>query len=198
VTEAVKEVATVPIWCKLTPVTAEIEVEAGACFRGGADAIVSSNTFPSLPLIDPDTLEFEIQVDGLVSLGGLGGPAILPQSLAKMSQMTRAFPDRSFSGIGGISDFPQALSYILLGCGTVQVCTAAMLDQAVGPNVIRRLLAGLDAFLERHAADGWASVEDFRGLRRERVVAQSEIRRPGAADYHAGYEVTEGYAGAEA
>jgi dihydroorotate dehydrogenase len=194
VTEAVKEAATVPVWCKLTPATADIVVEAAACFRGGADAIVSSNTFPSLPVIDPETLEFEINVDGLVSSGGLGGPAILPLSLAKMAQLTRAFPDRSFSGIGGISDFSQALSYILLGCGTVQVCTAAMLDQAVGPNVIKRLLAGLDAFLERHAADGWTSVEDFRGLRRDRIVAQSEIRRPDAADYHSGYEVAEGYA----
>lgn len=194
VTEAVKEVATVPVWCKLTPATAEIEVEAAACFRGGADAIVSSNTFPSLPVIDADTLEFEINVDGLVSSGGLGGPAILPLSLAKMAQMTQAFPDRSFSGIGGISDFRQALSYILLGCGTVQVCTAAMLDQAVGPNVIKRLLEGLDAFLERHAADGWTSIEDFRGLRRDRIVAQSAIRRPDASDYHSGYDSVEGYA----
>ena len=176
VTEAVKEVATVPVWCKLTPATAEIEVEAAACFRGGADAIVSSNTFPSIPVIDPDTLEFEINVDGLVSSGGLGGPAILPLSLAKMAQMTRAFPDKSFSGIGGISDFPQALSYILLGCGTVQVCTAAMLDQAVGPNVIKRLLAGLDAFLERHAADGWTRHRGFPrppARPRRRAVADS-------------------------
>jgi dihydropyrimidine dehydrogenase (NAD+) subunit PreA len=190
----VKEVATVPVWCKLTPATAEIEVEAAACFRGGADAIVSSNTFPSIPVIDPDTLEFEINVDGLVSSGGLGGPAILPLSLAKMAQMTRAFPDKSFSGIGGISDFPQALSYILLGCGTVQVCTAAMLDQAVGPHVVRRLNDGLDAFLERHAADGWRTVDDFRGLRRDRVVPQSAIRRPDASEYEGGYEHVEGYA----
>jgi dihydroorotate dehydrogenase len=133
VTEAVKEVAKVPVWTKLTPATADIVVEAAACFRGGADAIVSSNTFPSIPLIDPETLEFEINVDGFVSSGGLGGPAILPLSLAKMAQLTKAFPDRSFSGIGGISDFNQALSYFLLGCGTVQVCTAAMLDQAIGP-----------------------------------------------------------------
>jgi dihydroorotate dehydrogenase len=194
VTEAVKEAARVPVWCKLTPATSDIVAEAGACFRGGADAIVSSNTYPSLPVIDPDSLEFEINVDGLVSTGGLGGPAILPLSLATMAQMTRAFPDRSFSGIGGISDFSQALSYILLGCGTVQVCTAAMLDQAVGPTVIRRLLAGLDAFLERHAADGWTRVEDFRGIRRDRVVAQSEIRRPDTADYQAGYEAVDGYA----
>ncbi len=45
--------------------------------------------------------------------------------------------------------------------------------------------------------DGWTGVEDFRGLRRDRIVAQSEIRRPDAAEYHSGYEVTEGYAGAE-
>src|SRR4051812_22746085 len=157
VTEAVKEVATVPVWCKLTPATAEIEVEAAACFRGGADAIVSSNTFPSLPPIDPESLEFEINVDGLVSSGGLGGPAILPMSLANMAKMTQAFPDGAFSGIGGITDFNQALSYFLLGCGTVQVCTAAMLDHAVGPNVIRNLVAGLTDFLERNASRGWTS-----------------------------------------
>jgi dihydropyrimidine dehydrogenase (NAD+) subunit PreA len=194
VTEAVKEVATVPVWTKLTPATRDIVVEAAACFRGGADAIVSSNTFPSLPLIDPDTLEFEINVDGKVSSGGLGGPAILPMSLANMARMTQAFPDRAFSAIGGVSDFSQALSYFLLGAGTVQVCTAAMLDSAVGPNVIRRLNAGLDEFLEKHAANGWHSIEDFRGLRRDRVVLQSEIRRPDASDYEGGYEHVEGYA----
>ncbi len=194
VTEAVKEVATVPVWCKLTPATRDMVVEAAACFRGGADAIVSSNTFPSLPVIDPETLEFEINVDGLVSSGGLGGPAILPMSLANMARMTKTFPDAAFSGIGGISDFSQALSYFLLGCGTVQVCTAAMLDQAVGPKVIARLNAGLDTFLERHAADGWNSIADFRGLRRDRVVLQSEIRRPDASEYEGGYEHVEGYA----
>ena len=194
VTEAVKEVAKVPVWCKLTPATADIVVEAAACFRGGADAIVSSNTFPSLPPIDPETLEFEINVDGLVSSGGLGGPAILPLSLAKMAQLTKAFPEGSFSGIGGVSDFSQAISYFLLGCGTVQVCTAAMLDQAVGPNVIKKLLAGLDQFIEQHAADGWKQVEDFRGIRRDRIVLQSEIRRPAAAEYHSGYDNVEGYA----
>src|SRR5438046_1804949 len=110
VTEAVKEVAKIPVWTKLTPATQDIVEEAGACFRGGADAIVSSNTFPSLPLIDPDTLDFEINVDGFVSSGGLGGPAILPLALAKMASLTQAFPDKSFSGIGGISEMAQALS----------------------------------------------------------------------------------------
>ena len=197
VTEAVVEVAKIPVWTKLTPATGDITVEADAVFRGGANAVVSSNTFPSLPVIDPATLEFEINVDGLVSSGGLGGPAILPMSLANMARMTQAFPDREFSGIGGISDFSQALSYFLLGCGTVQVCTAAMLDSAVGPNVIKRLNAGLDAFLEEHAAKGWRRVEDFRGIRRDRVVLQSQIRRPEGDGYQGGYEPVEGYAAPE-
>ena len=188
--EVVKEVAKVPVWAKLTPSTTDIVEEADAAFRGGADAIVSSNTFPSLPLIDPETLDFEMNVDGLVSSGGLGGPAILPQSLAKMSQLTNAFPDRAFSGIGGVSTFAHALNYLLLGCGTVQVCTAAMLDHAVGPNVIKALVSGMREFMEKR---GFARLEDFRGIRRDRVVSHSQIRRPEDSDYQGGYEA-EGYA----
>ena len=197
VTEAVKEVSRIPVWTKLTPATRDMVVEAAACFRGGADAMVSSNTFPSLPLIDPETLEFEINVDGYVSSGGLGGPAILPMALANMAKMTQAFPDREFSGIGGVSDFSQALSFFLLGAGTVQVCTSAMLDSAIGPNVIKRLNSGLDAFLARNADKGWTSIADFRGIRRDRVVLQSQIRRPEGEGYQGGYEPVEGYAAPE-
>jgi dihydropyrimidine dehydrogenase (NAD+) subunit PreA len=194
VTQVVKEVAKVPVWAKLTPSTTDIVMEARAAFLGGADAISSSNTFTSLPLIDPESLEFEMNVDGFVSTGGLGGPSILPLSLAKMAQMTKALPDKSFSGIGGISTFEHALCYFLLGCGTVQVCTAAMLDKAIGPNVVRALIADMQAFLERHADRGWKSLEDFRGIRRDRVVPQSQIARPTESDYYGGHDVPEGYA----
>src|SRR5919106_1727827 len=100
VTQVVKEVARVPVWCKLTPSTTDIVAEARASILGGADAIVSSNTFPSIPLVDAD-----------VSSGGLGGPAILPLSLAKIAQLTAAFPEHNFSGIGGIGEFAHALNY---------------------------------------------------------------------------------------
>jgi dihydropyrimidine dehydrogenase (NAD+) subunit PreA len=190
VAQAVKEVAHVPVWAKLTPSTTDIVVEARGAFLGGADAITSSNTFPSLPLFDADSLEFEVNVDGYVSSGGLGGPAILPLSLAKMAQLTQAFPDRPFSGIGGVAEFPHALNYFLLGCGTVQVCTAAMLDHAIGPNVIQKLTSGMQAVMERH---GWNSLDEFRGIRRDRVVAHSKIRRPDGEAYRGGYDA-EGYA----
>ena len=196
VTQAVKEVAKVPVWVKLTPATANIVEEAEASFRGGADAVSSSNTFPSLPLIDPETLEFEMNVDGFVSSGGLGGPAILPLSIAKMAQLTKAFPEGQFSGIGGVATFDHALNYFLLGCCTVQVCTAAMLDHAIGPNVIKGLISGMTEFLDRNAERGWKSLEDFRGLRRNAVVPHSQIKRPEQFDYRGGYEeeAAEGYA----
>ena len=194
VVRAVKSVARKPVWVKLTPTTTNIAKEAEAAFHAGADAISSSNTFTSLPPLDPMTLEFECNVEGKVSYGGLGGPAILPLSLAKVAQMTTAFPDRSFSGIGGVSDFSHALGYFLLGCGTVQVCTAAMLDHAIGPNVIKALTSGMLAFLDAHAGDGWTSLDDFRGIRRDRIVAHSDIRRPDEKEYFGGKEAPEGYA----
>ena len=175
-----------PVWAKLTPSTTDIVVEARGAFLGGADAITSSNTFPSLPLIDPETLEFEMNVDGLVSSGGLGGPAILPLSLAKMAQLTQAFPDKSFSGIGGIAEFAHALNYFLLGCGTVQVCTAAMLDHAIGPNVIKGLLAGM-------TRRRWSGTAGRRSRTSAACAAtasstHSKIRRPDAKAYHGGYD----------
>src|SRR5688572_12704290 len=190
VTQVVSEVARVPIWAKLTPSTTDIVLEAGGAFLGGAAAVTSSNTFPSLPLIDPETLEFEMNVDGLVSSGGLGGPAILPLSMAKMAQLTQAFPDKAFSAIGGVAEFAHALNYFLLGCGTVQVCTAAMLDHAIGPNVIAKLTEGMREAMDRQ---GWSSLDDFRGIRRDRVVVHSKIRRPDTKTYHGGYEEAEGY-----
>jgi hypothetical protein len=113
--------------------------------------------------------------------------------MAKMAQMTKAFPDKEFSGIGGVSTFEHALNYFLLGCGTVQVCTAAMLDSAIGPNVIKALLTGMSEFMDQR---GYASLSDFRGIRRDRVVAHSQIKRPDTVDYHGGYvdEEHEGYA----
>jgi hypothetical protein len=70
-----------------------------------------------------------------------------------------------------------------------------MLDHAVGPNVIKQLIAGMTEFLDRNAHRGWKSLEDFRGLRRDQIVPHSQIKRPDTADYHGGYgEDHEGYA----
>ena len=59
-----------------------------------------------------------------------------------------------------------------------------MLDHAIGPNVIRRLLSGMAEAMERN---GWKSLDDFIGQRRDRIVAHSKIRRQDAEAYHGGY-----------
>ena len=64
----------------------------------------------------------------------------------------------------------------------------------MGPNVIRELLGGMRAFLEKNAHRGWTRLDDFRGLRRDRIVSHSQIRRPEDSDYQGGYESQEGYA----
>ena len=58
--------------------------------------------------------------------------------------------------------------------------------------IAKTLLNGMAEFMDKR---GYKKLDDFRGLRRERVVPHSQIKRPDAADYHGGYtEETEGYA----
>ena len=157
----------------------------------------SSRRTPSrrCPLIDPETLEFEMNVDGLVSSGGLGGPAILPLSLAKMSQMTRAFPEKSFSGIGGIADF-RARAQLLparlrhgagVHRGDARPRGRPDRDQAPASRLPRRS--------SRRTPTGLARP---RGLPRPAPRARGAPTRrssgPEPSDYQGGYEAQEGYA----
>ena len=192
VTQVVKEVARVPVWAKLTPSTTDIVVEARGAFLGGADAIVSSNTFPSLPLIDPETLEFEMNVDGFVSSGGLGGPAILPLSLAKMAQMTQAFPGQGVLGhrrhrrVRARAElFPARLRHR----AGVHGGDARSRDRSERHQGAHRGHAGGDGTprLEHVSKTSAASGATASS-------SHSKIRRPDAEAYHGGYEA-EGYAG---
>jgi len=59
--------------------------------------------------------------------------------------------------------------------------------------VIKTLIKGMTEFLEKNEHRGWHSIEDFRGIRRNRIVAHSQIRRPDSSEYRGGYDA-EGYA----
>ena len=50
----------------------------------------------------------------------------------------------------------------------------------------------MQAFLDKHADKGWHSLDDIRGLRRDRIVAHSDIKRPDAKEYHGGHDAPEG------
>lgn len=184
--EAVTEVVSVPIWVKLTPSSSTLVDAAAAAYAAGASCISLCNTFPSLPLMDPETLKFEVEVDGLVTSGGQGGLAILNQALQRVSDISRAFPDNSISGIGGIKGFHEAFNFIVHGAGNLQICTAAMEEKGsggVGIKLIQELKDDLKDYLQRK---GYSSIEEFRGIARERIVEHSQIRRK-SDDYNGGY-----------
>jgi len=186
VLEAVTSVVDVPIWVKLTPSTSTLTDASAAAYAAGASAISLCNTFPSLPLMDPETLKFEVEVDGYVSSGGQGGLAILNQALLRVSDINRAFPDKEISGIGGIKGFREAFNFIVHGAGTLQICTAAMEEKGsggVGIKLIQELKDDLAAYLESKGHD---SLHDFRGIARERIVEHSQIRRK-SDEYNGGY-----------
>jgi dihydropyrimidine dehydrogenase (NAD+) subunit PreA len=78
-----------------------------------------------------------------------------------MSDPEAALP---LSGIGGIGDWRDAAEFILLGCGTVQVCTAAM---HYGYRIVEDMAEGLDNWMQ---SKGFATIEDFRGLSLPKVT----------------------------
>ncbi|MEM9635991.1 MAG: tRNA-dihydrouridine synthase, partial [Pseudomonadota bacterium] len=150
--QAVTSVVSVPIWVKLTPASSSLIDGAAAAYEAGASSLSLCNTFPSLPLMDPETLKFEVEVDGLVTSGGLGGLAILHQALQRVSDVSCAFPNKSISGIGGIRGFREAFNFIVHGAGNLQVCTAAMEEKGsggVGIKLIQELKDDLSDYLQR-------------------------------------------------
>ncbi|MEQ3728138.1 MAG: tRNA-dihydrouridine synthase [Tateyamaria sp.] len=184
--QAVTCAVSVPIWVKLTPASSALVDGAAAAYASGASAVSICNTFPSLPLMDPETLKFEVEVDGLVTSGGLGGLAILHQALQRVSDLSRAFPDNSISGIGGIRGFREAFNFIVHGAGNLQVCTAAMEEKGsggIGIKLIQELKDDLTEYMQRK---GHSSIEEFRGIARERVVEHSSVRRKSDA-YNGGF-----------
>ncbi len=165
ITAWVKEKAKTPVIVKLTPNIADITVIARAAKRGGADAVSAINTINSITGIDLDTFIPRPNVDGKSSHGGYCGPAVRPIAL-NMVQQVASDPEAALpiSGIGGIANWQDAAEFILLGCGTVQVCTAVM---HYGYRIVEDMIDGLTNWMRQK---GFATIEDFRGLSVGRVT----------------------------
>jgi dihydropyrimidine dehydrogenase (NAD+) subunit PreA len=98
-------------------------------------------------------------VDGKSSHGGYCGPAVKPIAL-NMVQQIQSDPEAMLptSGIGGIGTWRDAAEFILLGCGNVQVCTAAM---HYGYRIVEDMADGL---LDWMVQKGFETIADFQGL----------------------------------
>jgi dihydropyrimidine dehydrogenase (NAD+) subunit PreA len=165
ITEWVKEVARVPVLVKLTPNVTDIRAIGRAAKRGGADALTAINTINSITGIDLDTLTPRPNVGGMTSHGGYCGPAVKPIAL-HMVQQIASDPDVGIpvSGIGGVNGWRDAAEFILLGCGTVQVCTAVM---HYGFRIVEDMIDGLSNWMDEK---GFSRIDDFRGLSLPKVT----------------------------
>ena len=165
ITSWVKEAARTPVLVKLTPNITDIRMAGRAARKGHADGVSAINTINSITGIDLDTLTPRPDVGGLSSHGGYCGPAVKPIAL-NMVQQLASDPEIGLpiSGIGGVATWRDAAEFILLGCGTVQVCTAAM---HYGFRIVEDMIDGLKNWMD---SKGFATIEDFRGLSLPRVT----------------------------
>jgi dihydropyrimidine dehydrogenase (NAD+) subunit PreA len=154
-----KKYARVPVIVKLTPNITSILPAAKAARDGGADAVSLINTLNSIMRVDYDTLTIYPATDGKGSHGGYCGPAVKPIALHMVAEIARSRETAGLpiSGIGGITDWRDAVDFLALGATTVQVCTAAMV---YGFKIIDDLVDGLGNFLDRK---GFASVRELVG-----------------------------------
>jgi len=158
-TEWCKSVARVPVVIKLTPNVTSILGPAKAAKEGGADAVSLINTVNSIMRVDYDTLTMYPATDGMGSHGGYCGPAVKPIALHMVAEIARNPATRGLpiSGIGGVTDWRDAVDFLALGASNVQVCTAAMV---YGFRIIDDLTSGLSHFLRDK---GMKSVKDLIG-----------------------------------
>jgi dihydropyrimidine dehydrogenase (NAD+) subunit PreA len=166
-----KQSTGLPVFVKLTPNITDIRFPARAACEGGADAVSLINTINSIVSIDLDTLSPEPSVAGKGAHGGYCGPAVKPIALSMVSEIARDPETRNLpiSGIGGIGSWRDAAEYIALGCGSVQVCTAAM---RFGFRIIDDMVDGLNNWMDDK---GYRTLEDFRGKAVQNVTNWNKL-----------------------
>lgn len=171
VTEWCKQHSDFPVIVKLTPNITDIRQSARAAVRGGADAVSLINTINSIVNIDLDAMAPMPTVDGKGAHGGYCGPAVKPIALNMTAEIARD-PECAqipMSGIGGISDWRDAAEFMALGCGTVQVCTAAMHH---GFKIVDDMKTGLSNWMD---SKGYKTIDDFRGMATPNVTDWNKL-----------------------
>ena len=159
VTRWCKQYYSKPVIVKLTPNITDIRLPAAAARRGGADAVSLINTINSIVSVNLDTMSPEPSIDGQGTHGGYCGPAVKPIAMSMVSEIARA-PETAgmpISGIGGVTTWRDAAEYMTLGCGNVQVCTAAM---TYGFKIVQEMISGLSQWMDEK---GHTSIQDFVG-----------------------------------
>ena len=166
----VMEVATKPVIVKLTPNVTDISDSAIAAKEGGGNAISLINTFQSIMGVDIDNFTPYPVVDGKGTNGGYCGPAVKPIALNMVRNCAQnPYVGLPVSGIGGVSNWRDAVEFMLMGAATVQVCTAVM---HYGFGIIREMTSGLSDYMD---SKGFSSVHELVGKALKNTVAWEDL-----------------------
>ena len=108
---------------------------------------------------------------GHSAVGGYSGNAVKPIALRFVAELgrNRALKGLHVSGMGGVETWRDALEFILLGAGSVQVTTAVM---QYGYRIIDDLKAGLNYYL---AEKGFRSLGEAVGLGLDAVSETMDV-----------------------
>jgi len=148
----VKAVVDKPVFVKLSPnVTSIVEI-AEAATKAGADALAAINTVRAM-VIDTETAMPILSN----KIGGLSGPAMKPIAVRCVYEIYEQVKV-PIVGCGGITNWRDAVEFLLAGATAVQIGTAVALK---GPNVFKAVNQGIDAYLKKK---GFKSVEEIVGL----------------------------------
>ncbi|MBQ6866655.1 MAG: NAD-dependent dihydropyrimidine dehydrogenase subunit PreA, partial [Clostridia bacterium] len=170
-TAAARRGTSIPILAKLTPNVAAMSPAAEAARRGGADGIAAINTIKSIIGVSPHTYVSAPAVRGMSAVGGYSGNAVKPIALRFIAELGKnpKLQGLHVSAMGGIETWRDALEFIHLGAGSIQVTTAVM---QYGYRIIEDLKAGLAYYL---AEKGFGSVKEARGLALDSISDTTDV-----------------------
>ncbi len=133
----VKKVFPRPVIAKLSPNVSDISEIARACEAGGADCLSLINTLVGMSV---DIVSRRPRLTN--NTGGLSGPAIKPVALAMVYEVHNSVKI-PIIGVGGISDWRDAVEFFLCGAVAVQVGTALFVE----PDAPIKIVKGLKKYL---------------------------------------------------
>lgn len=141
-----------PVLVKLSPNVTSMPDIACAAVRAGADALTVMNTVKAM------AIDVETTMPILANrVGGLSGAAVKPIALRHVYDVYEQV-DVPIVACGGISDWRDAVEFLLAGASAVQIGTA-IADEGLG--VFKAVTRGIGAYLKKKH---WRSVSEIVGL----------------------------------
>ena len=150
VVQAVRKVYRKTLIVKLSPNVTDIAEIAKTVETEGADAVSLINTLVGM------AIDAEQRKPVLSTItGGLSGPCVKPIALRMVYQTYKAV-GIPIIGLGGISNWKDAVEFILAGATAIQIGTYNFIDPAVSVKVVD----GINQYMDRH---GIRSVKELIG-----------------------------------